>query len=60
MIRLLLFLVKLTLFVAAAVWLANRPGLVTVNWLGYEVTTSVGLVVLALLVIGATTSRQSI
>jgi HemY protein len=48
-IRLLFFIVKLALFVAAAVWLANRPGLVTVNWLGYEITTSVGMVLVALL-----------
>lgn len=37
--------------VAAAVWLADRPGLVVVEWLGWQLRTSVGIVVLALLVL---------
>jgi len=50
-IRIVFFLLKITLLTAAVIWLANRPGLVSVNWLGYEITTSVGIALLALLVL---------
>lgn len=43
MIRLVLFLLKLIALVGAAVWIANRPGNVTISWLGYELSTSVGV-----------------
>lgn len=51
MIRLLIFIIKLSLFVAAAVWLASRPGSVTISWLGYELSTSVGILLLALVIV---------
>jgi HemY protein len=49
MIRLALYLLKLIVLVAAAVWIANRPGQVTIEWLGYELTTSVGVLLVALI-----------
>ncbi len=49
MLRALWFAVKIGLFVAVAVWVANRPGVVELNWLGYAVRAHVGLVLLALL-----------
>ena len=49
MIRLVWFLLKVALLVAVAVWLADHPGRVTFIWQGYEVTTSVALVLLAVL-----------
>lgn len=49
MIRLAFFFIKLALLVAAAVWLANHPGQVTFVWQGYEVSTSVAVVIVVLL-----------
>lgn len=51
MIRALWFFFKLSLLVAASVWLANHPGQVTFVWQGYEISTSVAVMVLALVVI---------
>lgn len=51
MLRALLFAVKIGLIAAAAVWVAQRPGTVAVDWLGYHMTAHVGLVLLALLVL---------
>jgi len=48
-IRLTIYLLKLIALVAIAVWLANRPGLVVINWLGYEISTSVGVLIVILL-----------
>jgi HemY protein len=49
MIRLVLFLVAVLLLAAGLHWLADRPGTITVEWLGYVAETSVfrGLVILA-------------
>jgi HemY protein len=44
------FFVKIGLVVAAAVWLADRPGHVSIVWLGYNIDLAVGTA-LALLVI---------
>lgn len=49
MIRAILFFVKLALLVAAAVWLVEHPGLVRVDWQGYRLETSFGILVLLLL-----------
>lgn len=49
MIRALWFFLKLAALVAAAVWLASHPGQVTFVWQGYEVSTSVAVVVLAVI-----------
>src|SRR5262249_56099151 len=40
--RTLIFLVKLAVVVALAVWLAERPGTVTLKWLNWEVHSTVG------------------
>jgi len=45
--RVLWFALKLAVLVALAYWLAERPGRVAVDWLGYRVETSVGLLLLA-------------
>lgn len=37
MIRALWFLLKVAVVIAAAIWLADRPGTVSVHWLGYSV-----------------------
>ncbi|MBU0725836.1 MAG: heme biosynthesis protein HemY [Alphaproteobacteria bacterium] len=45
------FAIKLTLLIAAAVWLAENPGVVQINWQGYRLDTSFGMLVLLLLVV---------
>lgn len=47
MIRALWFLAKVAVVVAIAVWLAERPGTVTIAWQGWVLETSVGIMVLA-------------
>lgn len=37
MIRALWFLLKVAVVIAAAIWLADRPGTVSVHWLGYAI-----------------------
>ena len=49
--RLFVFVVAVALLVAAAVWLAEHPGQVTVHWQGWRVDTSVAILVLALLAV---------
>ncbi len=46
MLRALWFLIKLGLFIAAALWVAARPGEVTINWLGYDIRIDVGFALL--------------
>ncbi|MCF8495292.1 MAG: heme biosynthesis protein HemY [Alphaproteobacteria bacterium] len=43
MIRALWFIVKLSLIVALAVWIADRPGFVQMEWLNYSVRIDMGL-----------------
>lgn len=50
--RALLYFIKLAILVAVAVWLADRPGRVALEWLGYRVETSVALLLVAVLFIG--------
>lgn len=58
MIRAIWFLIKAAVVIAIAVWLADRPGTVTVNWLGYVIEMSfavavlIGLAALALAALG--------
>ncbi len=49
MIRIFLFLLVILLLAAGLHWLADRPGTITVEWLGYIIETSVfrGLLILA-------------
>ena len=49
MLRALFFAVKVGLLVAAAVWIAERPGAVEISWLGYDIHAHVGVFLLALL-----------
>jgi HemY protein len=47
MIRATIFLLKLILLGAAAIWAAENPGVVSVDWLGYNVQAHVGFVLVA-------------
>ncbi len=47
MARVLLFCAKIALLVALVYWLAERPGDVSIEWMGYRLDTSVGLLVFA-------------
>lgn len=60
MVRVLLYLFVIALLAVGAVWLADRPGEVSVLWQGYRIETSVaiaaiGVVILAFLVMIAWT-----
>lgn len=48
---LILFGLLAVVAIAGAVWLAENPGLVLIEWLGWQLRTSVGIAVLALLVV---------
>jgi len=48
MIRVLWFALKLAVLVAVAYWLAERPGEVSVDWLGYRIETSAGILLAAM------------
>ncbi|SMH57234.1 heme biosynthesis protein HemY [Azospirillum agricola] len=58
MIRALWFILKLAVVIAIAIWLIERPGTVSVNWLGYAIETSftvallIGLVALGIAALG--------
>ncbi|SDH12351.1 heme biosynthesis protein HemY [Roseospirillum parvum] len=45
MMRVIAYILGLGLFIAGAVWLANRPGAVTVDWLGWRVETTVPVII---------------
>jgi HemY protein len=47
MLRVLWFAVKVGLLVATAVWVANRPGVVTINWLGYTIQSQAWVALVA-------------
>ncbi len=58
MVRVLVYLLVIAAFAAGAVWLADRPGEVSILWQGYRIETSVaiaaiGVVVLAFLALVA-------
>ncbi|MGE5517743.1 MAG: heme biosynthesis protein HemY [Bacteroidota bacterium] len=46
--RLALFVIVTALLVAAAVWLADRPGQAVIHWLGWKITAPVPVVIAAL------------
>lgn len=46
--RALIFFVEIAVVVAIAVWLADRPGAVVVDWQGWRVETSVGVLALTI------------
>lgn len=45
------YFIKLAIVVAIAIWVARHPGQVSIEWLGYRVDSSVGILLLAALVI---------
>tara|TARA_R110002110_G_scaffold415612_2_gene651797 strand:- start:252456 stop:253838 length:1383 start_codon:yes stop_codon:yes gene_type:complete len=47
MLRFLIYVVEVAIVVAIAVWLANRPGVVSLDWEGWRVETSVGILALS-------------
>ncbi len=49
--RSLWFFVKLAVLVALAIWLAERPGEVSIDWLGYRIDTTVGILLLGVFVL---------
>jgi HemY protein len=49
--RLLLFVLTVAVLVAAAVWLADRPGEVTIHWQGWRIDTTVPVLAVALLLL---------
>lgn len=49
MIRAIVFLLKVALLVTLAVWVADRPGTVSIDWMEYTFTVHVGLFLLAAL-----------
>jgi HemY protein len=53
MIRVVAFLIGATLLALGAVWLADRPGQVTITWLGQRADTSVmfAIIVIAVLIV---------
>ncbi|MFQ5774295.1 MAG: heme biosynthesis protein HemY [Kiloniellaceae bacterium] len=53
MIRVLVFCLKVAVLVALAYWLAERPGAVSIEWLGYRIETSVGILLLAVALVAA-------
>jgi HemY protein len=55
MIRVVLYLVLIGLIAAGAAWLADRPGDVTITWLGLHIETSVLVAAAAVAIIAALT-----
>ena len=51
MIRALWFLVKASVVVAIAVWLADQEGSIVIDWAPYKLTFHVGVFLLALFVL---------
>ena len=47
MIRVVLFLLAVTVLAAGFVWVADRPGDVAITWMGYRIETSVMVAALA-------------
>ena len=45
MVRVLLYLVLVGVFACGAVWIADRPGDLVINWQGYKIETSVSVAV---------------
>lgn len=53
MFKALLFLAKVAIITAAVIWIADRPGTITIDWLSYKLTFSFGFFLLAMMVIVA-------
>ncbi|HME28403.1 MAG TPA: heme biosynthesis HemY N-terminal domain-containing protein [Pseudolabrys sp.] len=48
MIRIILFLVSVTVIAAGFAWIADRPGEVAITWMGYRIETSVMMAAVAI------------
>ena len=55
MIRVVIYLALIGLLAVGAEWLADRPGDVTIHWLGREIETSVMVLAMAVVVVAALT-----
>jgi HemY protein len=53
MVRALIFFLKLAVLVAIAVWIADQPGRAIIEWQGYRVETTFGILLLVVLAIAA-------
>lgn len=51
MVRTLWFIIKLSILIGVAVWVADHPGTFTVQWLDYTITAHIGAALVALLVV---------
>ncbi|MCZ4281078.1 heme biosynthesis protein HemY [Kiloniella laminariae] len=49
--RTLYYFLKLALLLAVVIWIANRPGTVEIDWIGYRLETSVGILFLGVVFI---------
>ncbi len=49
--RVLWFLIKVVVVLAAVIWLAERPGNVTVEWQDYQISTTVGVLLLIVVLV---------
>ncbi|MEK9796084.1 MAG: heme biosynthesis HemY N-terminal domain-containing protein, partial [Alphaproteobacteria bacterium] len=52
--RIAIYIIEVAVVVAIAVWLAERPGLVQIEWQGYRIETSVGILALAVFLFAVT------
>ena len=55
MVRVVFFLVLIAAFALAGAWIADRPGEVAVNWLGWRIETSVLVALAAVAAIAVST-----
>jgi HemY protein len=53
MLRVLLFCLELAVLIGLAYWLAGHPGAVSIEWLGYRLETSVGILALVVALVAA-------
>lgn len=51
MLKTLWFFIKLGLVIAAAIWIAERPGRVSLEWFDYQIETTMGIALLGLIVL---------
>ena len=51
--RTLIYFLKLALVLTIVIWIVNRPGTVSIDWIGYRLETSVGVLFLAAVALAA-------
>ncbi|WP_419903422.1 heme biosynthesis protein HemY [Kiloniella sp.] len=51
--RALIYFIKLALILTIVIWIANRPGTVAVDWIGYRLETTVGVLFLGAVALAA-------